>query len=152
MKIFDCILAEKTDRDLVLIYQIPKQMTFAGVNFPPESRSFGYYWKDRNYNVYHWKDPKGSTIFSYFNISKDTKIHDDNVEWVDLIVDIAFHPDGRVEILDENEIPENMNHDDLSLIRRTQSEILGNMGRLFRELEERTSLIMRREETRKQQA
>ncbi len=152
MKIFDCILAEKTDRDIVLIYQIPKRMAFAGVNFPRGSRSFGYYWKVRNYNVYHWKDPKGSTIFSYFNISKDMKIHDDSVEWVDLIVDIVFHPDGRVEILDENEIPENMNHDDLSLIRRTQSEILGNMGRLFRELEKRTSLIMRREETRKQQA
>ena len=149
LQIFKCTLAKRTDDELVLIYRISKLMRFAGVDFPPDSRSFGFYWKDRNYNVYHWKDPQGNTLLSYFNISKDTKINHNKVEWLDLIVDIAVHPDGRIEILDEDEIPENMNSHDLLIIQRTRGEILGNLEVLVRELDERIRLIIQHKARRK---
>src|SRR5208283_5883415 len=101
-----------------------RPMTFVGVEFPIGSTSYGFYWEDRNYNVYHWKGANGDTLLSYFNISRDTWIEKSRVTWLDLIVDIAIKPQSLPLILDEAEIPSDILPSDFEIIEKTRHEIL----------------------------
>jgi protein associated with RNAse G/E len=95
-KIFQCRLVErKEDEEVVLLYEITAPAKFVDINFPEGSKSYGYFWADKNYNVYHWVDLRNKTILFYFNISKDTRILQSSVEWKDMIVDIAAFPSGK---------------------------------------------------------
>jgi hypothetical protein len=66
--------------------------------------SFGHFWTDRPYNVYHWMDgTTGATIGYYVNLADSTRVDGDLLEWRDLAVDILIRPDGNVTVLDEDE-------------------------------------------------
>jgi len=100
-KRFDCKLLEKDEGEVVVLFRLERKMQFLGMNLDRESISIGYFWEDRNYNVYHWIDSIGSTRMYYFNIAKDTRIGPDGVEWLDLIVDVACRePDFKPLVLD----------------------------------------------------
>ena len=142
---FECTLAERSTGKVVLIYEILKPMTFTGITFPSGSRSFGYFWEKRNYNVYHWKDTIGRTIVFYINIAKNTIILEDKVLWDDLIVDLEVFPDGRKPlILDEDEVPETIDAGDRKLIDTAKQHILTEIREITKELEERTDRIITR--------
>ena len=138
-KSFKCRLASKSDSELVIIYEPLKDVKFIGLNLERGCVSFGYYWQDRNYNVYHWKNPRGETVFYYYNICRDTKIGSDYVDWVDLIVDVAVRPGHDAEILDEDEIPFSMNRSDLRIIEDTKKHILSNLDQITPEFERKTA-------------
>ena len=138
IKIFECRLAEKKSNELVIIYEISAPIRFLDTNFLPGSKSYGYYWTKKNYNVYHWLDPDDKTLVFYFNISKDTKILDSSVEWQDLIVDIVAFPDGKTTVLDEHEVPKTMSSDDNAIIKKTKDQIFSNLKQIIGELESRT--------------
>jgi predicted RNA-binding protein associated with RNAse of E/G family len=142
---FECTLAEKLPGEVVIAYEISKPMTFTGVTFPSGSKSHCYFWEQRNYNVYHWKNTMGKTIMFYFNIAKNTRILEDKVNWDDLIVDLEAFPDGREPmILDEDEVPNTISTDDRRLIDKTKAHILSHIRELTSELEMRTDKIIER--------
>lgn len=132
--IFDCILAKKTADELVIIYEIQRPMSFLDRNLSSGSRSYGYFWPSRNYNVYHWIGPGGETLFFYVNVSKDTTILGDRVEWKDLIVDVTILPDGTTKVLDEDEVPEAMPQEDKRIIESTKRLFLHDAQKLTREI------------------
>ncbi len=145
LKIFECLLAEKKEeRELIIIYKLSEAAEFIGVRFEPGCISFGYYWKERNYNAYHWKDPLGKTLLIYFNICKDTVISENKVEWTDLVVDVALFPDGSFRVLDLEEIPDTMEEADLETIDETKAELCSNLEKIALELETKTSELLRR--------
>lgn len=136
---------EKSSGEVVIVYEISKSMTFTGITFPPGSKSYGYFWEQRNYNVYHWKDTIGKTIMLYFNIAKNTTILEDKVLWNDLIVDLEAFPNGREPlILDEDEVPETIDVSDRKLIDTTKVHILSRIQELTKEIEARTDKIIAR--------
>lgn len=140
---FECTLAEQSPGEVVIVYEISKPMKFIDITFPLGSRSFGYFWEHKNYNVYHWKDPLGKTIVFYFNIAKNTRILEDRVLWDDLIVDIeAFPEGGKVLVLDEDEIPKTIAPDDRKLIDSTRELILSQIVQLTSGIEARTESIL----------
>jgi hypothetical protein len=122
----------------IIVYKISAPLRFLEVDLPSGVRSFGYYWARRNYNVYHWVSEDNKTIVFYFNVSRSTEILDDRVYWQDMIVDIALFSDGKMEVLDEEEIPPDMNSEDRRLIEKTKKEILSNAKEITAELEKRT--------------
>jgi protein associated with RNAse G/E len=141
--VFECTLAERSAGEVVIVYEIPRPMIFAGMTFPLGSRSFGYFWEQRNYNVYHWKDPNQKTIGSYFNIAKDTRILEDKVLWNDLVVDVVVYPDGSEPlVLDEDEVPKSIDPSDREIIDSTKQLILSQAGDLTQELKTRTEKIL----------
>jgi len=144
-KVFDCDLVYKDDeqREVVIAYRPEKTMHFVGVEFPIGSVSLGYYWKNRNYNVYHWKDLRGKTLLFYFNISKDTRIQENSVTWLDLIVDIAVKPEESPIVLDEDEVPKNIEPQDKRIIETTKKQILDNIKSFTDEIEARTASILK---------
>lgn len=109
---YKCKFLNAQDQSLVLFQIIEDSFTMlAGRNkltIPRGSYTIAYYWKDRPYNLYFWRDNKGNYLGSYFNIVKNTCINDKMVTFEDLIIDILALPNGEYFILDEDELPEKL--------------------------------------------
>ncbi|MCL5066908.1 MAG: DUF402 domain-containing protein [Thaumarchaeota archaeon] len=140
-KVFECELASRSESELVLTFSPKEPMRLIGIDFPVGSTSFGYFWKERNYNLYHWKDSTGRTLLYYFNICRDTKIAKERVDWVDLIVDVVCTPGSPPKLLDLDEVPENMPIEDVAVIGETTKLLFSSMASLTSEMEKRTAEI-----------
>jgi hypothetical protein len=104
-KRFDCLRLAGDAHRAVLLWIAPEPMHVHDVDLPAGTVSFGHFWTDRNYNVYHWLDAEQRTVGFYFNIADRTRIADGELEWRDLVIDILATPGGRLELLDEDELP-----------------------------------------------
>ena len=98
------LLASRTGYAVVL-WVAPQPMHVHGVDLPAGTVSFGHFWEDRGYNVYHWLDGAGRTVGYYFNIADETRISPNVNSWRDLVLDVLATPDGRCQVLDEHELP-----------------------------------------------
>jgi protein associated with RNAse G/E len=109
---YPCSLLEQTPDRLVLSYSISMAERIAELDLPAGSTSYGYYWPQHPYNVYHWMDPDGKTLGFYVNLSGPVFIGEDYVEWTDLVIDVLILPDPtlgyRVQVLDEDEVPDDI--------------------------------------------
>ena len=105
----------------------------AGIHIPKGSTTFGYYWSDRPYNVYHWFDPSGAQIGFYFNVTDSTSIEETTISWRDLIVDV-FVDDSGTHVLDEDEVPSNIDPTLLSTIEQTKHYILEHYQSVIEEI------------------
>jgi Protein of unknown function (DUF402) len=105
-KRFECTVLLHQDPHLVVLFVAAEEMNVHGVVLPAGTVTFGHFWTDRPYNVYHWLSPhSGATLGYYFNVAEDTRLAGDELSWRDLIVDILVSPTGRPLLLDEDEIP-----------------------------------------------
>lgn len=104
-KRFDCRLLARTATHVAVLWIAPAAMHVHGVDLPAGTISIGHFWTDRNYNVYHWVRSDASTIGFYFNIADRTVITPAQLSWRDLTLDVLAMPDGRLDLLDEDELP-----------------------------------------------
>jgi hypothetical protein len=108
-KRFDCLRLAGSARHAVLLWIAREPMHVHGVDLPAGTISFGHFWTDRFYNVYHWVDaaPQADhrTLGFYFNIADRTRIGGAELEWRDLVIDVLATPAGRLDLLDEDELP-----------------------------------------------
>ncbi len=111
---------------------------------PCGTTSYGYFWEQRNYNVYHFVDVNGETLGLYFNISDATRISDEQIYWRDLVVDLLVKSDGSCQVLDEHELPADISGDLLQLIFRVRDQIVERAGQIREEVERKTRSLMRR--------
>ncbi|MGH2350400.1 MAG: DUF402 domain-containing protein, partial [Chloroflexota bacterium] len=102
---FVCDVAERSAERVVAIYHIPAGRDVHGVWLPAGAITVAYFWTDRPFNLYHWVRPDGATLAHYFNVGDVTRYEGATLEWSDLAVDILVTPDGRVQVLDEDELP-----------------------------------------------
>ncbi|MFJ7930189.1 DUF402 domain-containing protein [Peribacillus sp. NPDC096448] len=105
----NCLLLKAQNHHVVLFHEIMDSFTMkAGpikLTIPIGSYTIAYYWKDRPYNLYIWRDNEGNYLGSYFNIVKNTYMADKLVSFEDLIIDILVLPSGAHFILDKEELP-----------------------------------------------
>jgi len=125
----------------VLMFVAEGGMHVHGIDLPPGTVTFGHFWTDRLYNVYHWLDTDRNTIGFYFNLSDSTHIGDDQLEWRDLTVDILavdalVEPPGRLEVLDEDELPADLDPDLRRVIEDGKASILDDPAHVIREIEQ----------------
>jgi len=106
VRTYPCEAVEIADDHAVLLYRLPGPGRVADLALPAGTLTVAYYWADRPYNVYHWIAPSGETLGYYFNLSGPVRIGRDRLEWEDLEVDVLVTPDGRVQVLDEDAVPE----------------------------------------------
>ncbi|QBK25763.1 DUF402 domain-containing protein [Ureibacillus thermophilus] len=104
-----CHLLSFQNRRIVLFHLIEEPFTMTvndlNITIPIGSYTIAYYWLDRPYNLYFWRDQEGNYLASYFNIVKSTKFEDNIVTFEDLIIDVLVLPNGKYFILDEDELP-----------------------------------------------
>lgn len=107
-KEFDCELLNRARHETVVIYRMPRDRRLEDVVLPEGSISLGYFWDHKPFNVYHWIDDKRQTLALYFNICDSTQISESRIAWRDLCVDVLITPDGRCRVLDEDELPDDL--------------------------------------------
>ena len=83
----------------------PEPVVGGRLTLAPGARSYGYFWADRPYVPYHWL-VDGETMAHYINVGHVRSLAADRVVWDDYAVDVLRWPDGRVEVVDEDEVPE----------------------------------------------
>lgn len=120
---------------------MPRDVLLEDVLLLKGSISLGYFWQDRRYNVYHWIDEQQNSVALYFNIADRTRITKQIIEWRDLTVDVLITPDGRCRVLDEHELPADLDTALLAYINQTRDELcreplsrLGEYDKLTRSL------------------
>ena len=142
-KEFLCTPCAVAEDEVVILYKVSREGRVEDVVLPTGTLSLGYFWATRPYNAYHWVTPKGKTIGLYFNISEGADITPQQVVWRDLVVDVLVTPDGRCRVLDEDELPAEM---DVSLRQRIngiQEELVRQHETLLAEIEARSVCLLR---------
>jgi predicted RNA-binding protein associated with RNAse of E/G family len=134
-KRFECTLLAGDAHRAVVLWVAPHPMLVHGVDLPAGTVSFGHFWTTRPYNVYHWMDPRGRTLGFYFNVADRTVIGEGRLEWRDLIVDVLALPDGRLDVLDEHELPAELADDVRAGIEAAKAAILGDPAAVLGEIE-----------------
>lgn len=135
-KRFDCRWLGGDARHAVVLWIAPSAMHVHGIDLPAGTISFGHFWADRHYNVYHWVDGAGGTLGFYFNLADRTRISETTLEWRDLVLDVIATPAGRLEILDEDELPARLDPDVAAHIDDGKAAIFANPRLLMTEIEE----------------
>jgi protein associated with RNAse G/E len=144
-KRFDCRLLAGGGDHAVVLFVAPAPMHVHGVDLPTGTVTIGYFWSERLYNVYHWIDPQaGTTIGFYFNLADNTVIADGRLEWRDLTLDILATPAGRLEVLDEHELPADLDEMMRARIADAKDQVLSDPVGLMRDLERSSRLFFQR--------
>lgn len=77
-----------------------------GFERPQWKRSAFTFWRERWYNVFTNYDETGALSDFYCNVAMPFTLDSNTLKYVDLDLDVQFFPDGRYEILDEDEFRE----------------------------------------------
>jgi predicted RNA-binding protein associated with RNAse of E/G family len=133
-KTFHCHVIDRKPGALVVLFVSKAHVRVHDVDLPAGTVTFGYFWTERNFNVYHWMAPSGATLAFYVNLSDGTRL-EDTLHWRDLTVDILIPPMGEAVVLDEDEIPLALDATTRSRIDRAKQDVLTRAGALRLELE-----------------
>lgn len=95
--------------------------------------TFAYYWIDRPYNLYYWRDANGQELGAYFNIVRNTHVSEEAVSFEDLIIDVLVLPEGEYFILDQDELPEPLHQFEGGLVQEALHMLLDHKDCILRE-------------------
>ena len=84
----------------------------------PGDLTCAVFWSDRPYTLYTWSLPRRARTLYYFNIGDSIALTPREFVWRDLVVDILIDGDGTPRVLDEHDIPTDI---DASLRRNIRS-------------------------------
>ncbi len=132
---FDCTVAARGPGHVTIRYQMVRDHDLHGVPLRAGEWTFGYFWFDRPYNLYHWVRRDGSTAAHYFNIGSVTAYDGTTLRWRDDAVDVLWTPDGNIQVLDEDEIPDDLAEDARAAILAARDLVLLELHRVVAEAE-----------------
>jgi protein associated with RNAse G/E len=126
----------------VVLCRIDEPEVVAGgrITLRPGTLSVGYFWCDRPYNLYHWLYA-GKTLVHYINIGRFVAPRSNALLWDDYAVDILAYPDGSVDVIDEDEIPETVDAETRDFIRQATAAVLGGLDAIVAAVNAETSLL-----------
>ena len=124
----------EANKRAVIRYESDRDWRVADLVVPTGTVTAGHFWTDRPYNVYHWL-VGGRTLAFYFNVGIVDEISEAQVAWRDLVVDVLVRPDGAIDILDEDELPADLESAHRRTIAQALEQIVTNPRRLTKEIE-----------------
>jgi hypothetical protein len=139
---FPCDVASRTADEVVVLYRLPGAREVHGVSLPAGTLTVAYFWTGRPFNLYHWVAPDGQTLAHYFNVGDVTRLAPEALEWHDLAVDILATPDGQVRVLDEDELPPDLDPAMRRHVEESRDRILRDLPALIREADARTPTFL----------
>lgn len=135
-KHFDCRALAVREGYVIVLFVATGAMHVHGVDLPAGTVTFGHFWEDRPYNVYHWLDAAtGQPLGCYINLSRDTVIRSDRLEWVDLVVDVLALPGEEPRVLDEHELPPDTSPQVRAVIASALATVRAELPTVLRDLE-----------------
>jgi len=146
---FPCCLVDRSRTRAVLFYPVPSRRRVGPLVLPRGTESYGYFWRDRPYTVYHWVAPDGRTLGVYVNLAEGVVLRPREVRWRDLALDLLFRADGaRVQVLDEPEVralPDGLR----ARIEAARAQVLSHRDALLAEVLSATARLRRRVRARR---
>ena len=141
---FACtLLAIEPGRRAVLRYVIDREWKIGetGIVVRPGFVTIAHYWIDRPFNVYHWLDgPR--TVAYYCNVAETTEIGEQLVAFTDLAIDVLLRPSGAIDVLDEDEIPPDLEPRHRLTIAKALEILVTDAKRLIAEIERETRALV----------
>lgn len=134
---FTCdALALEPGRRAVLRYVTDREWRAGAAELavPSGTVTVAHYWVDRPYNVYHWLTG-GRTLAYYCNVAADTQVEEGRVSYLDLTVDVLLRTSGAIEILDEDEVPADLDARYRKAIADALETLVTSPKRLMAEIE-----------------
>jgi hypothetical protein len=123
----ESVLFEPGVRAVILCeIEEPEQVVGGRLTLAPGTRSYGYFWLDRPYVPYHWL-VDGQTLCHYVNLGRVVSLEQSRVVWDDYAVDVLVWPDGRVEVVDEDEVPPGTDESILTFIADAKARLLAEL-------------------------
>ncbi|WP_057914945.1 DUF402 domain-containing protein [Peribacillus muralis] len=130
-----CFMLAANEEEAVLFHEVTDSFT---INTPKTKLTISkgcytiaYYWRDRPYNLYIWRNKHGKYVGAYFNIVKNTSLFNNLVTFEDLILDIVVFPDGNYYILDEEELPVPLDLFENGSVQQALSTLLDSLDDLL---------------------
>ena len=128
--------------EVITLYILPRDGGLGGVPLSKGTRCLGHFWAARPYNVYHAIDADGRTIVFYVNLSDRTVITPEAIIWRDLIVDVVVTPDGDCRVLDEDELPPDLDPELGAMIDAARDDFVANHVAILAAVERRTAALL----------
>jgi hypothetical protein len=138
---FVCEVYSRDDEQLIVLFRLPRARDVHGVHLPEGTLTVGAFWRSRAYNLYHWVHSEHGTLAYYFNIGDVRSWGAAEFEWDDLAVDILATPGGRVQVLDEDELPPDLDPQRRAYILAARDEVLRDLPRLMETAEQTAALV-----------
>ena len=131
-----CDLFKRDSGYLVLKYVSEQPGRVASVTFEVGSTTYAYYRAGGGYVLWRMLGPAHELRGHLFHICRDQVVAEDRVEYLDLLLDIWIDADGRLSILDRDEMEECatkgvLNEQDLVWIARQEQEIIKNRTQII---------------------
>lgn len=128
----------------VLLSRIEEPEVVAGgrMTLAPGTLSIGYFWFHRPYNVYHWLYDRKTLVY-YVNVGRFRSLDDRALVWDDYAVDVLVYPNGDVEVIDEDEIPEAVDAAIRTDISEATSLVLADLDAIVASVEAETRELLR---------
>lgn len=111
-----------------------RRLEGTALTLPVGTVTIGHFWTDRSYTVYAFSSG-GVTRGLYCSIVDATTISDDLVAYTDLFVDVLIDPGGAATVLDEEELPDDIEPRHRRTINRALEELTGQTRRIVGEIE-----------------
>lgn len=123
---YPCELVSLQDGFGILRYVIDRDYDIAGFQLAPGDETLALYWANRPYTLYVWlRKAQGDRAY-YFNIADSVVLTPREFTWRDLAVDILITPKNEPIILDEHELPADLDGSLAAYIRKSKQHILEN--------------------------
>ena len=101
---FHCELLHRESGYAVLRYVAEASGLIGDMSIAPGSTTVAHYWQDRPYVAWRMFDLNKSLIGTLFHICTNVCIREDLLRYDDLLLDIWIAPDGKIRVLDEDEL------------------------------------------------
>lgn len=115
-----CQELHREARYLVLRYEVTRAARLGSIDIPAGSHTLAHYWENRGYVLWEMYGPEGILIGYCYHLCLPPQIGPQSVEYLDLLLDLWFDPQGNLTVLDEDEYEE----------ARQQGKISGDAARL----------------------
>jgi predicted RNA-binding protein associated with RNAse of E/G family len=134
------VLALDPGRHAILRYVLDREWVIANgaLHVPKGAWTVSHYWSDRPYNVYHWL-VEGRTLAYYCNVATDTTVAEDLVAYTDLTVDVLLRPSGAASVLDEDELPPDLEPRFRIALAKALEALIADPRGVIREVERATA-------------
>lgn len=101
---FDCRLVARRPHLAVLRFDHRAELRAGGFLFPAGSRSYGFFWRRRPYQLYRMTGPDGRLIAHRFDVVEGVRLDEAEVSYTDLLLDLWVDPQGGSRVEDEDEV------------------------------------------------
>ncbi len=119
---FDCRLVLRRPHLVVLRFDHTTARRAGGFSIPSGSRSFGFFWRRRSYQLYRIENPTGALIAHRFDVVENVHLGEREVSYTDLLLDLWVDPAGNARVEDGDEVAEYARRGRLSFAQRARIE------------------------------